>query len=84
MITPITLKWMFPPGGGGGAIYSNIVVACVAGGFGGRESRAKTSGAAAAEMGREPRQSLPCRFATRFPIKTASYAGYIVAELSYF
>ena len=32
-------------------------VACVAGGFGGRERRAKTSGAAAGEMGREPRQS---------------------------
>ena len=32
-------------------------LACVAGGFGGRESRDKTSGAAAREMGREPRQS---------------------------
>ena len=28
-------------------------LACVAGGFGGRESRAKTSGVAAGEMGRE-------------------------------
>ena len=32
-------------------------VACVAGGFGGRESQAKTSGGAAGEMGREQRQS---------------------------
>ena len=54
-------------------------LACVAGGFGGRESRAKTSGAAAGEMRREPRQSRRSRvnerlrreepsphFATRF------------------
>ena len=32
-------------------------IACVAGCFGGQESRAKTSGAAAGEMAREPRQS---------------------------
>ena len=37
--------------------FALVFVACVAGGFGGRESRAKTSGAAAGEMGREPRQS---------------------------
>ena len=36
---------------------SDESLACVAGGFGGRESRAKTSGATAGEMGREPRQS---------------------------
>ena len=41
-----------------GALFlSDIFVACVAGGFGGRESQAKTSGGAAGEMGREQRQS---------------------------
>ena len=40
-----------------GEIVFSRSLACVAGGFGGRESRAKTSGAAAGEMGREPRQS---------------------------
>ena len=47
-------------------------LACVAGGFGGRESRAKTSGAAAGKMWREPRQSWQSRVNERLRLEEPS------------
>ena len=51
------VKWGENRDSHGEAALTSGFAACVAGGFGGRESRAETSGAAAGEMGREPRQS---------------------------